>query len=243
MLVIGFPKSGNTWFCYLLAYCLNVPYDNLAEPGQHPRDTWQRKLVKGGLSHTSHAGSIKDVLSTHEVSALKDYAGEGATICLVRDGRDVMVSYYHYISNFLVEEQKRGGAGKTDTNEPPDFTSFIKERCGEWKEHVEACLAESPDAILRYEDLHGAPEQTLKNIFQKLGTPVEGSVIEAALDEFNFKKFSGRERGEADNTNFFRKGIVGDWKNTFEETDREMFKQIAGELLIKLGYETDSNWQ
>jgi hypothetical protein len=59
----------------------------------------------------------------------------------------------------------------------------------------------------------------------------------------SFEKWSeGRERGEEDSSAFYRKGIAGDWKNVFTERDREIFKEAAGELLIRLGYERDGDW-
>jgi hypothetical protein len=32
------------------------------------------------------------------------------------------------------------------------------------------------------------------------------------------------------------------WKNEFSENDKILFKQLAGELLIDLGYEVNSDW-
>ena len=45
-----------------------------------------------------------------------------------------------------------------------------------------------------------------------------------------------------DPSSFFRKGVVGDWRNVFTERDKYVFKEEAGDLLIKLGYEEDSDW-
>jgi len=41
---------------------------------------------------------------------------------------------------------------------------------------------------------------------------------------------------------FLRKGIVGDWKNHFSQEARERFHHYAGESLLQLGYEPDSDW-
>jgi len=40
----------------------------------------------------------------------------------------------------------------------------------------------------------------------------------------------------------FRKGLSGEWKNLFSESHKDTFKDIAGDLLIKLGYEKDLGW-
>jgi len=39
-----------------------------------------------------------------------------------------------------------------------------------------------------------------------------------------------------------RKGIVGDWRNLFTQKHKDYFKEMAGQLLIDLGYEHDLNW-
>lgn len=43
-------------------------------------------------------------------------------------------------------------------------------------------------------------------------------------------------------TKTFRKGIIGNWKDCFTNEHKELFKQIAGHLLIELGYENDYDW-
>ena len=40
----------------------------------------------------------------------------------------------------------------------------------------------------------------------------------------------------------FRSGKTGEWKKHFTQEHKQIFKDVAGELLIRLGYEEDSNW-
>lgn len=40
----------------------------------------------------------------------------------------------------------------------------------------------------------------------------------------------------------FRSGKTGGWKEKFTPATKELFKQVAGELLIQLGYEQDDAW-
>jgi hypothetical protein len=58
----------------------------------------------------------------------------------------------------------------------------------------------------------------------------------------SFERESSRKRGQEDSSSRSRKGIVGDWKNVFTEEDKSGFKEIAGDLLIKLGYEKTNDW-
>jgi hypothetical protein len=40
----------------------------------------------------------------------------------------------------------------------------------------------------------------------------------------------------------FRSGKTGEWKKHFTDEHKKIFKDVAGDLLVKLGYEKDSNW-
>jgi sulfotransferase 6B1 len=40
----------------------------------------------------------------------------------------------------------------------------------------------------------------------------------------------------------FRSGKTGEWKKHFTDEHKKIFKEVAGDLLIKLGYEKDNNW-
>lgn len=40
----------------------------------------------------------------------------------------------------------------------------------------------------------------------------------------------------------FRSGKIGSWKSNFNAQNKNTFKQITGDLLIRLGYEENTNW-
>ena len=40
----------------------------------------------------------------------------------------------------------------------------------------------------------------------------------------------------------FRSGKTGEWKKYFTEEHTKIFKDVAGDLLVQLGYEKDNNW-
>jgi hypothetical protein len=40
----------------------------------------------------------------------------------------------------------------------------------------------------------------------------------------------------------FRSGKTGEWTKHFTDEHRRTFKECAGDLLIRLGYEKDNNW-
>jgi hypothetical protein len=40
----------------------------------------------------------------------------------------------------------------------------------------------------------------------------------------------------------FRSGKTGEWKKHFTDEHRKIFKDVAGDLLVKLGYEKNNDW-
>jgi hypothetical protein len=40
----------------------------------------------------------------------------------------------------------------------------------------------------------------------------------------------------------FRSGKTGGWKTYFHDEHKKLFKDVAGDLLVRLGYEKDNNW-
>jgi len=61
--------------------------------------------------------------------------------------------------------------------------------------------------------------------------------------EQQFSKMSnGRVQGQEDLTSHYRKGESGDWRNHFTDIHISLFKERYNDLLLKLGYEKNSNW-
>ena len=40
----------------------------------------------------------------------------------------------------------------------------------------------------------------------------------------------------------FRSGKTGGWKQHFTDEHKDLFKEVAGDLLVRLGYEQDNDW-
>lgn len=248
MYIVGYPRSGNTWLCYLLAYSLNSEFDDWDDPGVHPRTESQRRYVKGGLAHTSHQPRLGRVLKTHALD-LGSNDGE-PVVYLVRDGRDAMVSYYFYQQRSdrqaILWAQKRGGMERvlrrlgvdrwTRTPTRSSFSGFVHRYAPDWACHARTWLARNLTAVVRYEDLCDNPTETLSDLLDKLGAQVKPEIVQRGTDLFSFRQLSGRQAGQEDREAFFRKGTTGDWKSHFSEHDVEYFATVAADMMERLGY-------
>lgn len=69
---------------------------------------------------------------------------------------------------------------------------------------------------------------------------VTGSILLGHVYNHRFeKKTDGRTTGEENANSHYRKGVAGDWINHFTEEHMDYFNDRFGDLLVRLGYETD----
>lgn len=73
-------------------------------------------------------------------------------------------------------------------------------------------------------------EAEIKNITHFM----EIDLSAAEITDIAHKLFGG--------THTFKQGQIASWKKHFSAANKDLFKKIAGQLLIHLGYETDLNW-
>jgi hypothetical protein len=90
----------------------------------------------------------------------------------------------------------------------------------------------------------------INRIFNKLGLEyrlknknINSAFIKYLVRKHSFERLAdGRIKGEENSNSHFRKGLAGDWKNHFNEQHKKRFKEIYGDLVVKLGYERDNSW-
>ena len=215
-----------------------------------------KKKIVGDKSPFTRPGVIKEI----------------ATICphakvvhIIRDGRDVAVSLVHHRWNRatdvggphnLSEEQlaKReayreiphafGSGGQSIFDD-----RYITEVAKSWSTSVAQAIADAPLLDnnyyyeVRYEDLLADPVGEIRRLLAFLEADSSEEVARECVKAASFEQLSGgRTQGEEDSASFYRKGVADDWKNHFTERDKEIYKEEAGELLIRLGYEKDYDW-
>ncbi|MEO0586008.1 MAG: sulfotransferase [Planctomycetota bacterium] len=158
-------------------------------------------------------------------------------IHVIRDGRDVCVSGYHH-------NVRQSGAGFT--SKFPTFDRYVeytvRQHWVPYIQHARAAAADLGDRYLevRYEDLHRAPEQHVTEMAAFVGVDTDTASIDACINAASFdRRANGDAAGETKSADFYRKGVVGDWANEFDDAALATFNTFGGELLQQLGYATD----
>lgn len=154
---------------------------------------------------------------------------EAKLICLLRDGRDVVQSLIKTFKNF-------------------DF----EQGCKLWSEGTNRMLNLPEEdlgkrfLLIRYENVFSNPTAEMKAVLAFLNLN-ESEYAFDKIDEmpiFGSSTNSVNERGEVDwsitnNRKDFKP--VGKWQQ-WSAAQKNIFKKIAGETLIRAGYEQHNNW-
>lgn len=169
-----------------------------------------------------------------------------ATIFVYRDPRDMIISHilyatqmhpghwmHRYYTETLQTMEERINAAIQGVEEPGSELTPVRER-------YEGYLGwlDQPEVLsLRFESLMLDRQAALECLLAylerrgfELRVPRTRAVqtLEAAI----VPKKSGT----------FRKGQPGNWREHFTEVNKDFFKEKAGDLLIRLGYEVSSEW-
>ncbi len=112
-----------------------------------------------------------------------------------------------------------------------------------WSEFVKKWISNQNVVHTKYENLRINTSYELQKIIRSLNKiELSKSKADEIALKYSFENQSNRKAGEENINSFMRKGIVGDWKNSFTKESKELFAEFAGEELIKLGYEKDYSW-
>ena len=247
IVVIEYPKSGGTWLGQLVSGYTGVSF---------PRN---RFFLPGKVLLHGHYPPGRWIANTR------------ATLWLVRDGRDVMVSHYHH--TLLWNDRNRKSPAlilSTRRSVPfddyenirknlPVFIRYMHEHqpsrlthftyAGNWTSYQESWLSATKrygNRITRtsYEALSADTEAELKRILSESGLErnPDPNRVREIVERFSFERQTGRKRGVADEKSFLRKGVPGDWVNHFTREAGQVWESFSGTMMRKLGMESSVDW-
>ena len=164
---------------------------------------------------------------------------------IYRDPRDMLVSQVFFASDMHEEHGMHEYYRSL-----PDFGERLKvaitgiDREGLYMVNVRQryasvfeWLEQSHVMCIRFEDLINSRKATLDAMLDevestgyRIPTPREKAISVLA------------EAIQPRKSHTFRSGKTGGWHDHFKEEHKQLFKEVAGDLLVRLGYETSDNW-
>jgi hypothetical protein len=172
-------------------------------------------------------------------------------VLLLRDPRDVAVSHsfymlqdtlhqhHKYYARTLKSSEERLMASIRGFDEGEEVREFIPS-IGETFGRYLPWLNDPSTLVVRFEDLVG-PSRGGGDTKRQLDEILRiGEFVERPLNLERAQRIAKEMYGKGSLT--FRKGHAGDWRNHFTQAHKDAFKEVAGDLLIRLDYEKDLKW-
>ena len=237
--VVSYPRSGNTWTRFLIA--------NLIFPGENVTFNNIERLIPDTSSQSNRALKRTPrprIIKTHQYFDHR----YGRMIYIVRDPRDVALSYYDFHRKYrqIADDYPLGTwveefvAGK-----------LISSDWGSWGENVASWLytrGQNPDfLLLRYEDMIEQTPRELARIARHLRIEVTPEQLNAVIEKSSAQRMRELEKLEENQwvaTKKHRKDIpfvraagAGGWRSKLPAPCIAKIESTWGSLMKTLGYE------
>jgi len=165
---------------------------------------------------------------------------------IFRDPRDVAVSHvfyitekepdhihHHYYAHVLTSFEERlkvSIEGRPELDFPFPNISARFEPFMPWLERPEVLALHFEDFILHKKETLGKvlDHAVARGFHYQVGRKSAIELLSSSIDP--------------QSSPTFRSGKIGGWKDHFTPEHKMLFKQVAGDLLVKLGYESDLDW-
>ena len=168
-----------------------------------------------------------------------------ATLYIVRDPRAVAPSYANHYGISIDEAIVQMATSDSTLATPLDhLPSQLPQSMGSWSQHVLSWLdqAELPVHLVRYEDLHAAPETAFAGILRCAGLPVASDRLVAALAQTRFERLQAQEAAVGFKERlsaaprFFRQGRPNHWREELTPAQIARIERDHGVVMARLGY-------
>lgn len=250
LLGISFPKSGTHLLDQiLLGFSRVAPFSRRLHSfyAEYEGESGSKRPPRGALAWLDSL-EPGDVASAH-LFARPEAVGKACSpgfvpFFIFRDPRDVVVSHVYYVTGMearhvhheyyasLPDFESRLNIsilGRPDAGvEFPDVAARFAPYLG-WLDRPEVLALHFEDLI---HDRATALSRIMDHLLAHIPLSAPRHQILASLEASIDPKRSPT----------FRSGRTGEWKKHFSAENKKIFKDVAGELLIRLGYEKNNNW-
>jgi hypothetical protein len=236
--LVSFPRSGNTWTRFLVCNLINpddpVNFARLESRIPEIYDVTDRNL---------RAFPRPRIIKSHECFDPR----YKKIIYIVRDPRDVLISYYEF------QLKRRVISDELSLEEfvPRFMESEIEPKTGSWRDHVVSWTAtrggQKNFLLLRYEDMIADTQKESTKIAAFLGLDssperIARAVTLSSADRMRkLEKEQSRQWKETKKTRqdkpFVRKAASGGWKSILSEKAVAQIESAWGDVMSSAGYE------
>lgn len=230
VLLASYPRSGNTWIRFFFCNLISLKEWDGKRVDFEVLNNTMPEFGKNNLMKAWTHETAPRVVKTHK-NCWPIFKNK-RSILIVRDPRDVMVSYYHY---------KKDKKGELSNVNFPCFLRNPKYGLRAWFEHYES-WQESSDLLVKYEDMKRDDVSEFTRMIEFLNLPIEKSFIKEAAKRASFRNVRSIEEKNdkkeytpgQDKSKFTRDGSTKQWKDYFKSEDLELFKELKRKFRLDI---------
>lgn len=247
VLVVGYPKSGNTWLTRLTAELLGAPVKGFWKEPQN------KEVAIEGQGRVSDIEVFK---GHHSYGAMRRDFSLADVVYVVRDVRDVAISGANFFSfrppswigKVTQSTRRLLPAVRKEWLESvrlcrmiltlADGNQEVSPWCAQaWDEHIYAYV-DAGACVIRYEDLLASPTRECRKLLAHFGVERSAAHIQHAIANQSFKTAKKRflEQGDDKRADFLRQGRAGAWGDELSPAQRQFCQERFGKMLSRLGY-------
>ncbi|KAL1551166.1 hydroxyjasmonate sulfotransferase [Salvia divinorum] len=248
--LVSTPKSGTTWL-KAIAFALLHRSPHPPSAPDHPLTSSNPHALVPFLEINHYAdGRLPDLsasrlFSTHLPFPSLPHSIANNRACkivyLCRNPKDIFVSLWHFTNGLRPQNapaSSMDGAFDMFCRGVSLFGPCWDHMLGYWNLSREDS---GRVMFLRFEEMKERPKEEVRRLAEFLGCPFtaeeeEGGVVEDVLRLCSFEGLSGLEVNRSgklssgeENRVFFRRGVVGDWRNYLDQEMAARFDRIAEE--------------
>lgn len=237
--LVSYPRSGNTWTRFLIA--------NFVYPNENVSFLNIERLIPDTSSQSNR--TLKRIprpriIKTHEYFDHR----YPKTIYIVRDPRDIALSYYNFQRKYSQIEDNYPLERYVD-----DFVSgrLISADWGTWGENTASWIftrgRRKDFLLLRYEDMMKDTVSELARIAAFMGIEAEASRLKRAVELSSADRMRELEKQEQDrwvatknrrkDIPFVGKAKAGGWRTALPESCVRQIESAWGDVMSTVGYE------
>jgi hypothetical protein len=253
LLGLSFPKSGTNLLSQVMAaFCSVAPFADRTFDvfATFSNATGKQAGPLEALSFLSHRRPL-DVVSVHFLAwpeAIRELQRPRyLPFFIYRDPRDVVVSHAFYVTGQAKDHVHHDYYAHVLTNFDERLLTSILGRpelqdidfpdIGRRFEPYMAWTRTEGVLALRFEDIIEDRDTALGRVADHFLNRVSTVAASRPVLIHRIEASIAPERSRT-----FRSGKTGEWRKYFNDEHKAAFKQVAGGMLIELGYERDLNW-
>lgn len=233
----SYPRSGNHYVRFIIWSAVHH-----LRFGSFPKDfSGMRAIPDIHKRHLEFAITTPRIIKTHYPFDPR-YRN---ILHLIRDPRDVIVSYYHYAQKALHNISNKIEQALTISEFVELFLSG-KVWPGDLRQHSDSYLSRSRDAkyiLIKYEQLLANPQEQVSDFLSFLEINLSADVISRLIEHTSFENMSrlhdpasALRGGVPPLQRMLRKGTIGDYKNHLPHDALHKIEQVFQDYLGRYGY-------